>query len=93
MADEHVCDGDCKCKKATTAQGRVKEELAQLSERISKLDNLIGKVKTDNMPNHKKLLDSMSNEHKKLLKKQLKVMKEYKRILEKRLAIWLEDKQ
>lgn len=78
-------------RKPATAKDRVKEELSELTTRIEKLDNLVGKVKTENMPNHQKLLDSLSNEQKKLLRKQLKVMKEYKRILEKRLAIWIEE--
>lgn len=78
-------------RKPATAKDRVKEELSELTARIEKLDNLVGKVKTENMPNHQKLLDSLSNEQKKLLRKQLKVMKEYKRILEKRLTIWIEE--
>jgi len=95
MAKKETCKGEnCECKKErkpATAKDRVKDELAELSTRIEKLDNLIGKVKTNNMPAHKKLLDSMSNEQKKLLRKQLKVMKEYKRILEKRLVIWIDE--
>lgn len=75
----------------TTAKERVKKEREELSKRIEKLENLIGKVKTDNMPNHKKLLDSLSNEQKKLLKKQLRVMKEYRHILDRRLSIWVEE--
>lgn len=78
-------------RKPATAKDRVKEELSELTTRIEKLDNFVGKVKTENMPNHQKLLDSLSNEQKKLLRKQLKVMKEYKRILEKRLTIWVEE--
>lgn len=95
MAKKECCkDKECECqkeRKPATAKDRVKDELFELNVRIGKLDNLIGKVKTDNMPAHKKLLDSMSNEQKKLLRKQLKVMKEYKRILEKRLTIWVEE--
>jgi DNA-binding transcriptional regulator GbsR (MarR family) len=75
----------------TTAKERVKLEREELSKKIEKLENLIGKVKTDNMPNHKKLLDSLSNEQKKLLKKQLRVMKEYRHILDRRLSIWVEE--
>lgn len=75
----------------TTAKERVKKEREELSKRIEKLENLIGKVKTDNMPNHKKLLDSLSNEQKKLLKKQLRVMKEYRHVLDRRLSIWVEE--
>ena len=51
----------------------------------------IGKVKNDDFPNHAKLLESLSNEQKKLLKKQYFVMKEYSRILEKRIKIWIEE--
>jgi len=75
----------------TTAKERVKKEREELSKKIEKLENLIGKVKTDNIPNHKKLLDSLSNEQKKLLKKQLRVMKEYRHILDRRLSIWVEE--
>ena len=74
----------------TTAKDRVKNERDELSRKIEKLENLVGKVKANNMPNHQKLLDSLSNEQKKLLRKQLKVMKEYRHILERRLAIWQE---
>lgn len=75
----------------TTAKDRVKIERDELSKKIEKLENLVGKVKANNMPNHQKLLDSLSNEQKKLLRKQLKVMKEYRHILERRLAIWQEE--
>lgn len=75
----------------TTAKDRVKIERDELSKKIEKLENLVGKVKTNNMPNHQKLLDSLSNEQKKLLRKQLKVMKEYRHILERRLSIWQEE--
>ena len=78
--------------KATTAKERVQAELSELKERNEKLGNLLGKVKSDNMPNHQKLLDSLSNEQKKLLAKQFKVQKEYIRILEKRLKIWVDEK-
>lgn len=80
-----------KKKKATTAKGRVQIELDELREKNEKLGNLLGKIKTENWEAHKKLLDSLSNEQKKLLKKQFKVQKEYIRILEKRLKIWVED--
>jgi hypothetical protein len=43
------------------------------------------------MPNHQKLLDSLSGEQKKLLKKQYSIQKEYIRILEKRLKLWTEE--
>lgn len=75
----------------TTAKDRVKIERDELSKKIEKLENLVGKVKANNMPNHQKLLDSLSNEQKKLLRKQLKVMKEYRHILERRLSIWQEE--
>lgn len=75
----------------TTAKDRVKIERDELSMKIEKLENLVGKVKANNMPNHQKLLDSLSNEQKKLLRKQLKVMKEYRHILERRLSIWQEE--
>lgn len=78
--------------KAPTAKERVQIELSELKERNEKLGNLLGKVKSDNMPNHQKLLDSLSNEQKKLLAKQFKVQKEYIRILEKRLKIWVDEK-
>lgn len=78
--------------KSTTAKERVQIELSELKERNEKLGNLLGKVKSDNMPNHQKLLDSLSNEQKKLLAKQFKVQKEYIRILEKRLKIWVDEK-
>lgn len=75
----------------TTAKDRVKIERDELSKKIEKLENLVGKVKANNMPNHQKLLDSLSNEQKKLLRKQLKVMKEYRHILERRLSIWQDE--
>lgn len=81
-----------KDEKATTAKGRVQIELDELKERNEKLGNLLGKVKSENMPNHQKLLDSLSNEQKKLLAKQFKIQKEYIRILEKRLKIWVDEK-
>lgn len=74
-----------------TAKDRVKIERDELQTKIEKLDNLLGKVRSENWEAHQKLLKSLSNEQKKLLRKQLKVMKEYKRILDKRLAIWLEE--
>ena len=79
-------------EKALSAKGRVQIELEELKERNEKLGNLLGKVKSENMPNHQKLLDSLSNEQKKLLAKQFKVQKEYIRILEKRLRIWVDEK-
>lgn len=79
-------------EKVLSAKGRVQIELEELKERNEKLGNLLGKVKSENMPNHQKLLDSLSNEQKKLLAKQFKVQKEYIRILEKRLRIWVDEK-
>lgn len=79
-------------EKVLSAKGRVQVELEDLKERNEKLGNLLGKVKSENMPNHQKLLDSLSNEQKKLLAKQFKVQKEYIRILEKRLKIWVDEK-
>lgn len=79
-------------EKVLSAKGRVQIELEELKERNEKLGNLLGKVKSENMPNHQKLLDSLSNEQKKLLAKQFKVQKEYIRILEKRFKIWVDEK-
>lgn len=79
-------------EKVLSAKGRVQIELEELKERNEKLGNLLGKVKSENMPNHQKLLDSLSNEQKKLLAKQFRVQKEYIRILEKRLKIWVDEK-
>ena len=79
-------------EKVLSAKGRVQIELEELKERNEKLGNLLGKVKSENMPNHQKLFDSFSNEQKKLLAKQFKVQKEYIRILEKRLKIWVDEK-
>jgi len=78
-------------EKMSTAKGRVQVELEELKVRNEKLGNLLGKVKSENMPNHQKLLDSLSREQKKLLNKQFKVQKEYIRILEKRLKIWVDE--
>ena len=75
----------------TTTKERVKVERDELQAKIEKLDNLFGKVRSENWEAHQKLLDSLSNEQKKLLRKQLRVMKDYKRILDKRLAIWVEE--
>lgn len=75
----------------TTAKGRVQNELDELEERNEKLGNLLGKIKSDNWESHKKLLEKMSNEQKKLLNKQYRIQKEYMRILEKRLKIWKEE--
>lgn len=76
---------------ADNAKRRVKNEKKVLDERIEKLSNLLGKVESDNWQEHQKLLESLSKEQKKLLAKQLKVMKVYSRILEKRLKIWVEE--
>lgn len=74
-----------------TAKGRVQIELKELQEKNEKLGSLLGKIKSDNMPNHQKLLDSLSGEQKKLLKKQYSIQKEYIHILEKRLKLWTEE--
>lgn len=78
-------------EKTRTAKGRVQVELEELRERNEKLGNLLGKVKSENMPNHQKLLDSLSREQRRLLNKQFKVQREYIRILEKRLKIWVDE--
>lgn len=75
----------------TTAKGRVQNELEELKEKNEKLGNLLGKIKSDNWESHKKLLEKMSDEQKKLLRKQYYVQKTYIRILEKRLKIWKEE--
>lgn len=74
-----------------SARDRVKKEMLDLDEKILKLENFLGKVSTNNAPNHEKLLNSLSGEQKKLLKKQLKVMKTYSHILSKRLKIWTDE--
>ena len=73
------------------AKDRVKKEMLDLDEKIFKLENFLGKVQSNNAPNHEKLLNSLSGEQKKLLKKQLKVMKTYSHILSKRLKIWTDE--
>lgn len=75
----------------STAKDRVKTELEELEAKTDKLGNLIGKVKSDNWEAHAKLLNSMSNEQKKLLKKQYKIMKEYVHVLKRRLALWIDE--
>jgi hypothetical protein len=74
-----------------TAKGRVQAELEDLKNKNQKLGCLLGKIKSDNWSAHQKLLSSLSNEQKKLLKKQYSIQKEYIRILEKRLKIWVEE--
>lgn len=74
-----------------TAKGRVQAELEELRVKNQKLGCLLGKIKSDNWAAHQKLLNSLSNEQKKLLKKQYYIQKEYIRILEKRLKIWIEE--
>ena len=74
-----------------SAKDRVKKEILDLDEKIFKLENFLGKVQSNNAPNHEKLLNSLSGEQKKLLKKQLKVMKTYSHILSKRLKIWTDE--
>ena len=74
-----------------SAKDRVKKEMLDLDEKVFKLENFLGKVQSNNAPNHEKLLNSLSGEQKKLLKKQLKVMKTYSHILSKRLKIWTDE--
>lgn len=74
-----------------SAKDRVKKEMLDLDEKIFKLENFLGKIQSNNAPNHEKLLNSLSGEQKKLLKKQLKVMKTYSHILSKRLKIWTDE--
>ena len=74
-----------------SAKDRVKKEMLDLDEKIFKLENFLGKVQSNNAPNHEKLLNSLSGEQKKLLKKQLRVMKTYSHILSKRLKIWTDE--
>ena len=74
-----------------SAKDRVKKEMLDLDEKIFKLENFLGKVQSNNAPNHEKLLNSLSGEQKKLLRKQLKVMKTYSHILSKRLKIWTDE--
>ena len=74
-----------------SAKDRVKKEMLDLDEKIFKLENFLGKVQSNNAPNHEKLLNSLCGEQKKLLRKQLKVMKTYSHILSKRLKIWTDE--
>lgn len=74
-----------------SALDRVKEEKKNLDEKIEKLGVLLGKIKSDDFPNHRELQKKMSGEQKKMLKKQYSVMKEYSRILGKRIKIWIEE--
>ena len=55
--------------KPTTAKERVKIELDELTERNEKLGELLGKIKSDNWEAHRKLLNSLNGEQKKLLVK------------------------
>lgn len=76
---------------AKTAKGRVQKELDDLREKNEKLGCLLGKIKSDNWEAHKKLLSKLSNEQKKLMKKQYSIQKDYIHVLEKRLKIWVEE--
>lgn len=76
---------------AKTAKGRVQKELDDLREKNEKLGCLLGKIKSDNWESHKKLLNKLSNEQKKLLKKKYVIQKDYIRNLEKYLKIWVEE--
>ena len=73
----------------TTAKERVQMELDDLREKNEKLGCLLGKIKSDNWESHKKLLNKLSNEQKKLLKKKYAIQKGYIRNLEKYLKIWV----
>lgn len=73
----------------TTAKERVQMELDDLREKNEKLGCLLGKIKSDNWGSHKKLLNKLSNEQKKLLKKKYAIQKDYIRNLEKYLKIWV----
>lgn len=75
----------------TTAKERVQKELDDLREKNEKLGCLLGKIKSDNWEAHKKLLNKLSNEQKKLLKKKYTIQKDYIRNLEKYLKIWVEE--
>ena len=75
----------------TTAKERVQMELDDLREKNEKLGCLLGKIKSDNWESHKKLLNKLSNEQKKLLKKKYAIQKDYIRNLEKYLKIWVEE--
>ena len=77
--------------KPTTAKERVKEELRELTERNEKLGNLLGKIKSDNWESHKKLLDSLSGEQKKLLSSQFMLQRKLIHVLKRRLDIWTEE--
>lgn len=74
-----------------TAKGRVQQELEYIRERNQKLGCLLGKIKSDNWVAHQKLLNSLSNEQKKLLKKRYAIQKDYIRNIEKYLKIWVEE--
>lgn len=73
----------------TTAKEKVQMELDDLREKNEKLGCLLGKIKSDNWESHKKLLNKLSNEQKKLLKKKYAIQKDYIRNLEKYLKIWV----
>ena len=73
----------------TTVKERVQMELDDLREKNEKLGCLLGKIKSDNWESHKKLLNKLSNEQKKLLKKKYAIQKDYIRNLEKYLKIWV----
>jgi hypothetical protein len=75
----------------TTAKERVQKELDDLREKNEKLGCLLGKIKSDNWESHKKLLNKLSNEQKKLLKKKYAIQRDYIRNLEKYLKIWVEE--
>ena len=75
----------------TTAKDRLKAYRDDLVERNQKLGCLLGKIKSDNWEAHKKLLNSLSNEQKKLMKKQYSQEKGIIHTLNRRLATWVEE--
>lgn len=77
--------------KTITAKDRLKNYRDELVERNLKLGCLIGKIKSDNWEAHQKLLNSLSNEQKKLMKKQYKQEREVIHTLNRRLATWIEE--
>lgn len=75
----------------TTAKDRCKAYRDELVERNLKLGCLLGKIKSDNWEAHKKLLNTLSNEQKKLMKKQFKQEKDLIHTLNRRLSTWTEE--
>ena len=78
-------------EKLTTAKDRLKAYRDDLMERNQKLGCLLGKIKSDNWEAHKKLLNSLTNEQKKLMKKQYKEERSLIHTLNRRLTLWVEE--